>query len=167
MDTADALRIPRAGWCPQGRRAEDGAIPARYPLAATPTAIALQRTLWNVRRSDATLVLCRKRPSGGTALTIGLTRRLRKPMFVTDPLDLKSLGPARKWLSRRRVQVLNVAGPRAGQDAAIYGLARRFLRYLLSDWPPPRGPKRRTRLVNGRNENQWSATLQNNTLKQQ
>ena len=33
-----ALGLPVGGWCPKGRRAEDGVIPDRYPLMETPEA---------------------------------------------------------------------------------------------------------------------------------
>lgn len=32
LDAALARRFPCGGYCPSGRRAEDGPIPARYPL---------------------------------------------------------------------------------------------------------------------------------------
>ena len=35
LDVALALDIPCGGWCPQGRRAEDGVVPTRYPLTET------------------------------------------------------------------------------------------------------------------------------------
>ncbi|WP_234484116.1 putative molybdenum carrier protein [Noviherbaspirillum pedocola] len=56
LDWAIAHGIPHGGWCPQGRRSEDGPIAARYCLVETPSRSYLQRTEWNVRDSDATLV---------------------------------------------------------------------------------------------------------------
>jgi len=32
LDVALDMGIPCGGWCPKGRKAEDGAIPDRYPL---------------------------------------------------------------------------------------------------------------------------------------
>jgi len=32
LDVAMEVGIPCGGWCPKGRRAEDGRIPAHYPL---------------------------------------------------------------------------------------------------------------------------------------
>ena len=38
LDVALTLSLPIGGWCPKGRRAEDGMIPDRYPLTETPEA---------------------------------------------------------------------------------------------------------------------------------
>src|SRR5512134_3746342 len=84
LDAALALGLPCGGWCPRGRRAEDGAIPLHYPLRETPTARYPQRTEWNVRDSDGTLILTRGRPRGGTAYTISVARRLGRPLLVVD-----------------------------------------------------------------------------------
>jgi hypothetical protein len=35
LDFAIAHRIPHGGWCPKGRRAEDGVIPKRHALPET------------------------------------------------------------------------------------------------------------------------------------
>lgn len=72
LDWAIANRIPHGGWCPKGRRAEDGPLPRRYKLRETPSRSYAQRTRWNVRDSDATLIF-----SAANSLTGGseLTRR--------------------------------------------------------------------------------------------
>ncbi len=49
LDVALALGLACGGWCPRGRRAEDGPIDERYPLVETPLAAYAQRTAWNVR----------------------------------------------------------------------------------------------------------------------
>jgi len=69
LDAALELGLPCGGWCPRGRRAEDGGIPDRYPLAETPTAGYPDRTARNVRDSDGTLILGRGALRGGSALT--------------------------------------------------------------------------------------------------
>ena len=52
LDAALDLGIPCGGWCPQGRQAEDGIIPARYPLTELSGAGYDQRTRKNVEDSD-------------------------------------------------------------------------------------------------------------------
>src|SRR5512135_124388 len=84
LDAARQLGLECGGWCPRGRRAEDGKVASGYPLRETPSEDYAQRTEWNVRDSDATLVLTHGRPAGGTALTIAVARRLGKPLLVLD-----------------------------------------------------------------------------------
>jgi hypothetical protein len=57
LDAAIAAGLAHGGWCPQGRRAEDGAIPERYHFRETPSSRYAVRTAWNVCDSDGTLVL--------------------------------------------------------------------------------------------------------------
>ena len=47
LDVAIAAGIPNGGWCPKGRKAEDGPIPDRYNLTETKSASYLTRTEWN------------------------------------------------------------------------------------------------------------------------
>ena len=56
LDWALAHNVECGEWCPKGRKAEDGLIDPKYPLKETPLAAYLQRTEWNVRDSDATVL---------------------------------------------------------------------------------------------------------------
>lgn len=53
LDCAIACRVPHGGWCPKGRKAEDGDISTSYQLKETPNHNHVQRTDWNVRDSIA------------------------------------------------------------------------------------------------------------------
>src|SRR4030095_6805682 len=80
LDWAIEHGVPHRGWCPQGRRAEDGRIGPQYNLKETPESQYVQRTEWNVRDSDGTLlVTLDNRLSGGTKQTLQFARRYRKP----------------------------------------------------------------------------------------
>src|SRR5215510_967319 len=80
LDWAIAWQIPHGGWCPLGRLAEDGPIAAKYQLKETPTADYAERTLWNVRDSDGTVILTiAKELTGGSQATAHFARQLRKP----------------------------------------------------------------------------------------
>ncbi len=131
LDVALSLGIPCGGWCPRGRRAEDGPIPPRYPLAETPTARYPERTAWNVRDSDGTLVLHAGRPRGGTALTLRLLARQRKPMLQLDLDAGPDPGALTRWLAAQAIRVLNVAGPRESESPGIGGRAARYLEAAL------------------------------------
>ena len=62
--------------------AEDGSLPDRYELRETPSRKYAQRTEWNVRDSDATVVFSiAAEPQGGTRLTLELAERLGKPVL--------------------------------------------------------------------------------------
>jgi hypothetical protein len=143
LDLAIRLGIPYGGWCPLGGRAEDHpdapGLLRDYPgLRETPSDDASVRTEWNVRDSDATLLLT-DRPdslSGGTALTRDLAVRLGRPFLVTSTGDAE---PVRAWLREQREEsrgdiVLNVAGPRESKEPGLYVAACRLLERVLA--PP-------------------------------
>ena len=132
LDVAEELGLTRGGWCPAGRLAEDGTIPERYHLTETPTPEYEERTDWNVRDSDATLILTIGQPSGGTAHTIECAQAQAKPYFV---LDLEAAGDThvvQEWLETNRIRSLNVAGPRETKAPGIELQAARYLRELLA-----------------------------------
>lgn len=130
LDVAMELGLAVGGWCPAGRLAEDGSIPEHYPLVETPTADYAQRTAWNVRDSDVTLVLVRGEPAGGTRLTIEEARRCGKPVLAADLRDFDAAA-VRRWLQEVEALVLNVAGPRTSEEDGIYNEARSALRMLF------------------------------------
>ena len=132
LDLALEFGLPCGGWCPRGRLAEDGRIPDRYPLRETPLADYAQRTEWNVRDSDATLVLYRGRPRGGTALTVKLARRLGRPCLTVDLDAAPDPAAVRSWLTGLGVAALNVAGPRESQAPGIGDQARTLLGTVLA-----------------------------------
>jgi hypothetical protein len=132
LDVAMALGIPHGGWCPKGRLAEDGVIPRQYQLAETELPDYARRTEQNVFDSDATLILCRGQPSGGTELTRRLAERLRRPYLVVDLLQPIDWPMVRAWLAQRGSGTLNVAGPRESQCPGIHGEAVEFLREALT-----------------------------------
>lgn len=132
LDAAIALGIPHGGWCPRGRLAEDGVIPARYDLAETELPQYRMRTEQNVVDSDATLILCRGQPAGGTELTLQLARQYGRPVMVIDPDDPPQVEEVRRWLLDHRVRVLNVAGPRESHSPGIADRACGFLQALFS-----------------------------------
>ena len=131
LDVGIALGIPHGGWCPRGRLAEDGAIPRRYRLVETESPDYAQRTEQNVLDSDATLILCRGQPTGGTDLTWRLARRHGKPHLVVDLAQPMDWPVAHRWVARYGTATLNVAGPRESQCPGIHAQASEFLRRLL------------------------------------
>jgi hypothetical protein len=136
LDAALACAIPCGGWCPQGRLAEDGDIPERYPLRELPGGDYRQRTRQNVHDSDATLIITFGAPGGGTAATLGDCRRLGRPVLVIDADDCgidQAAARLAAFVDTRRVEVLNIAGPRASGHPAAYDTAYAIVsRYLTA-----------------------------------
>lgn len=127
LDAAMVLGLSHGGWCPKGRRAEDGTIPARYRLAETESPVYAVRTKRNVLDSDGTLIVSRGPLAGGSALTARLARAHHKPVLHID-LDQwqeqrdgarRAAEALRDWLRRHEIAVLNVAGPRASHCPGI------------------------------------------------
>ena len=133
LDVALELGLACGGWCPRGRRAEDGRIPGRYPLRETPSAGYPQRTEWNVRDSDGTLVVTLGRPSGGTALTVRLAERLARPLLIVDLDGDPDPASAAAWILGRELRVVNVAGPRESDNRGLHPRAAAFLRQVLAE----------------------------------
>ncbi len=131
LDVAIELGIAHGGWCPRGRLAEDGPIPACYQLTETESPEYPVRTEQNVLDSDATLVVCRGLPTGGTELTLRLATRHGRPVLVVDLAAGPNVGKVRRWLARHARGTLNVAGPRESQSPGIAAQAAEFLRRVL------------------------------------
>jgi putative molybdenum carrier protein len=134
LDAALELGIERGGWCPAGRWAEDGPIDARYPLRETPSADPAQRTEWNVRDSDGTLLLTGG-SSPGTESTEAAARRLGKPVYRYGADALPDVGAFRRWVQVYGIRTLNVAGPRESESPGVYAAARAYLRAVLPGGP--------------------------------
>jgi len=131
LDAALEAGLRVGGWCPAGRLAEDGPIDARYPLRETPTSAFAQRTEWNVRDADATLILYRGPLRGGTALTAEYAARLGRPVLLLDLSTAPDPAAAAQWVRRRGVRVLNCAGPRESGAPGIYAEAKTWIGELL------------------------------------
>jgi hypothetical protein len=135
LDAAREAGVACGGWCPRGRRAEDGAIPAHYPLRETPETDPAQRTAWNARDADATLALVRGEARGGTALAVERAAALGRPVLVLDLAAAPRAEDVLAWIESANVTRLNVAGPRESEAPGIYGEALAVLRAVLSSIP--------------------------------
>jgi len=133
LDAALAFGLDCGGWCPRGRRAEDGRIPDRYTLTETRSPLYSVRTRRNVEDSDATLVLARGPAAGGTLRTVAAARAAGRPCRIVDLATAGAEAPAEAaaWLAAERIAVLNVAGPRESTAPGIGAAARRFMDALL------------------------------------
>lgn len=135
LDWAIAHGIEHGGWCPAGRRAEDGPLDAKYRLTETEDANYRSRTVRNVRDSDATLILNLGALEGGSLETLRIAERRSKQVRVVQldaPPTNAELDEWREWLRANAVARLNVAGPRESKRPGIYAATLELLDRLLS-----------------------------------
>ena len=130
---------------PQGRLGRGPHHPApgllaKYPhLHETPESHPLPRTEWNVRDSDAALMITDR---SGLAVSIG-TRRANewarqhgKPELVVDATDGKAPERAAAWLEVQRKRfgphmTLSIGGPRESEAPGIYVSTRALIAAML------------------------------------
>jgi hypothetical protein len=80
LDVAIAVGLDHGGWRPKHRNAEDGRIDPRYQLKETPASSYVQRTEWNFRDSDGTVIFTlADQLSGGGRKTADFAAGCRKP----------------------------------------------------------------------------------------
>jgi Circularly permutated YpsA SLOG family len=134
LDAALDLGMECGGWCPAGRLAEDGRIPERYPVRETPTAEYAARTRRNVTESDGTLIIASGELSGGTAETLEFCREEGKSHLVINTQTVATndaVALIQEFIADNRIEVLNVAGPRASQWPDGYKHSRKIASAVL------------------------------------
>ena len=132
LNVAIFLELPHGGWCPAGRRSEEGPIPDIYQLTEVPQKHYAARTEKNVLDSDGTLILFDGQISRGTLLTLKLAQKHHRPHLCVDLGDLEEESSIRPdeisdWLKSSNINVLNVAGPRESSSPGIATKTERFL----------------------------------------
>jgi len=131
LRAARACGIAIGGWCPPDRASEAGPIPEEFALEPSPCDRSehapdvprSQRTEWNVRDADATLILTPHAEESfdpGTRWTMRYAEKLGKPLLICDPLDPAAASRIAAWLRDVQPRVLNVAGP---SESARPGIA--------------------------------------------
>jgi hypothetical protein len=126
LDAALATGFPCGGWCPADRAAEDGPIPARYPLTPVARGGYRERTRQNVVDSDDTAILFHGVVGGGTLLTLNICKREGKPHVVIDTSKTSESEVAAeiaRFVEEQAIKVLNVAGPRLSGWTQGYSFA--------------------------------------------
>ncbi len=135
LDFAIGWGLSYGGFVPRRRIAEDGPIPSTYAsLTETAGTDNAERTELNVINSDATLIVSIGELTGGSKLTERFARKHKKPILHVDLTRLSSESAAEKaqlWLAASKCKTLNVAGPRASKDPAIYDATLDLLRSIF------------------------------------
>lgn len=123
--------IATAGFCPKGRKAEDGPIDPKYPLTETKTANYRERTRLNILHSDATLIIYSHTMDKGTALTANLCNEMNRTHLMIDLDKTFELRNFKTWLKKENIKTLNIAGPRESHTKGIYEEALSFLFFIF------------------------------------
>lgn len=134
LDEALAQGLEIGGYCPRGRRADDGPLDARYPLREMNSSAYPPRTRMNIVRSDVTLILRgHVNDSPGTRLTAYMCLSLDVDFVEVDLDNVTEL--TYEWVLKKLVgkNVINVAGPREASKPGIYEQARTFLKPLFQE----------------------------------
>ncbi|HKJ63862.1 MAG TPA: putative molybdenum carrier protein [Desulfopila sp.] len=134
LDAAMEVGVAYGGWLPAGRRTERGPLPQRYyHMQELPTDSYPERTRKNIENADATLIVSRGGLTGGSALTAKIAGEMDKPCLHMD-LELSAGCAAthiEQWLCRHQPEILNIAGPRASSDAAIYDQVLALIKEIM------------------------------------
>lgn len=140
LDAARAVGVTTEGWCPAAGWAEDlpeaPGLLVDYPeLRETPSSEPAQRTEWNVRDSDVTLIIGpvadmkSSDASPGTALRRELASSFSRPVRTGGKGDIEDTV---EWLRNQGTQLtVNVAGPRESEWPGAYEASYRILGDLL------------------------------------
>lgn len=131
LDAAIDLGLLHGGWCPAGRRTEDGMIPWQYKLEETSSPGYPERTRLNVRDSNATVVFTCGALTPGSAQTLNFAKTLGRPVLHVDIDMAGALEKFRTWLGYVKPSVLNVAGSRESKAPGISVKVRAMLVEVL------------------------------------
>src|SRR4051795_13030435 len=84
LDAALSLGIACGGWCPEGRRDENGIVPPYLPVRELTGGGYLERTARNVQDADGTVIFHSDSIQGGTLATAESCRERNKPCLLID-----------------------------------------------------------------------------------
>jgi hypothetical protein len=123
LDAAVKLGIPDGGWVPKGALTEDAPMGEAYHLKEMKTSSDDQCTEQNIIESNGTLIVSH----GAYAQELKRVRKYagehnrswmhidlnRTPAFKAAQLIAS-------WIREKKIEILNVTGPKAGEDPGIY-----------------------------------------------
>lgn len=122
LDAAIDRGVPHGGFCPRGRRAEDGVIPDQYQLEETRSRDYSVRTTKNVAWSDGTVIFTYGPPTGGSLTTVEAVKFYDKPCLLVNldaTSDSEIITAVASFCVDKKIKTLNVAGSRASKAPGI------------------------------------------------
>ncbi len=138
LDAAIELNISYGGWCPKGRKAEDGIIPEKYNMQELDSYEYIKRTEKNVIDSTATVIFCYGAPEGGSLKTVEFAELYLKPYLIVDMnISQKKIESLFiewvKGLANGSI-ILNVAGSRSSLSPTlqydVYNILKKTIKQL-------------------------------------
>jgi len=132
LDAAAFFQFPCGGWCPKGRKNDDGIIPRKFKLKETESEENLEQTEFNVRDSDASLILSYGDSSELLASVEKFSKKYQKEVltmdleFRPDPKKIVS------WVIDKQLKSLNITGPRSKEVPKGEKIAFLFLVSILT-----------------------------------
>jgi hypothetical protein len=88
----------------------------------------LQRTEWNVRDSDGTVVFSlAPQLAGGSLKTVEFARKHNRPLIHVSAVDPDPAGRLQRFLEDNVIDTLNIAGPRKSKEPGIAEFVYRIL----------------------------------------
>lgn len=123
LDAALDSHVLCGGWCPEGRKAEDGVIPDKYPVQELKGGGYKQRTRQNVLDSDGTVIIYFGYLSGGTEQTLRFCLDSKTPYLLIDAQEIDANRAAQRiaeFYIGLEGDILNFAGPRGSGNAHAY-----------------------------------------------
>jgi hypothetical protein len=127
LDFAIENNIPHEGFCPRGRKAEDGPLDLKYNLSETDSAGYSRRTYFNVFYADATLIFINGDLTKGSAYTEVVCKTQNKKYKIINFMDLNSDFNLKDWIEQHKIKSLNIAGSRESINPGIYQLTKTYL----------------------------------------
>ena len=133
LDVGLESGLPVGGYCPAGRKADDGCIDDKYPLIEI-TGGYRQRNKANVESSDGTVLFYDSIVTGGTELTLMFCIKAHKPYIL---IDMSNVTPSmasnaiEQFINQYQINTLNVAGPSHNRCPQIYDFVKAALSKLI------------------------------------
>ena len=118
----------------EGWKVTESSVTRQMNLRETDTDRYETRTRWNVRDSDATLILSQGALAGGSKVTESVAREMGKAVLHVDLLTMSmddAVVAIGEWLRDIKGDTLNVAGPRASSDREIYEKTKVIISRLI------------------------------------
>jgi hypothetical protein len=122
LHVAMRYELPYSGWCPKGRKAEDGMIADRYRLNETPGPSKLTHIGWNVKESEGTAIFTLTSQLIRSCKEAALfAETLGKPwIHISQSAEWNAARSLQEFVEENKITRLNVTGSWKSMEPGIY-----------------------------------------------